>query len=131
MDKSVLLKPDEHNPELKLKENLRSKEGNLESNFDRQLEKLMHEVVAWKKLINFGIVVPSYADEFTTLHRENLRILKEYVMLVVRDQNKIIDYMDPMERSLFKDHYNQTEKVIQPGFAQVEVEFQGYFGNIR
>lgn len=125
LDKSVLLKPDEHNPELKLKENLRSKEGNLESNFDRQLEKLMHEVVAWKKLINFGIVVPSYADEFTTLHRENLRILKEYVMLVVRDQNKIIDYMDPMERSLFKDHYNQTEKVIQPGLLKLKWSSKG------
>lgn len=85
----------------------------------------MHEVVAWKKLINFGIVVPSYADEFTTLHRENLRILKEYVMLVVRDQNKIIDYMDPMEKSLFKDHYNQTEKVIQPGLLKLKWSSKG------
>jgi dynein heavy chain len=45
----------------------------------------MHEVVAWKKLVPFGIVIPGYAEEFSTTQRENLRILKEYVMLVVRD----------------------------------------------
>jgi len=64
----------------------------------------MHEVVAWKKLIPFGIVVPNYADDFTTVNRENLRVLKELVMLVVRDHNKIIDYMDESEKKLFRGH---------------------------
>lgn len=45
----------------------------------------MHEAVAWKKLATIGAVVPNYADEFVTTHKENLRLLKEYVMLVVRD----------------------------------------------
>ena len=45
----------------------------------------MIEAVSWKKLATVGAVVPNYADEFVVAHKENLRILKEYVMLVVRD----------------------------------------------
>lgn len=57
----------------------------LESNFDRSLEKLVIECTAWKKLAHIGVVVPNYFDEFVVIHREMLRVLKEYVMLVVRD----------------------------------------------
>jgi len=57
----------------------------------------MHETVAWKKVSNVGAVIPNYADEFTTLQKEQLRVLKEYVMLVVREQNKIKDFMDDLE----------------------------------
>lgn len=59
----------------------------MESNFDRQLFNLMKEVATWKKLANFGAVVPSYADDISTIHREPLRVLREYVMLAVRDYN--------------------------------------------
>ena len=45
----------------------------------------MIECGAWKKLFHIGVVVPNAFDEFTTNHKENLRVLKEYVMLVVRD----------------------------------------------
>jgi len=48
-------------------------------------------------LASLGAVVPNYAEEFVTINKENLRVLKEYVMLVVRDQNKIKDYMDDLE----------------------------------
>lgn len=87
----------------------------MESNFDRNIFKLINEVVAWKKLSSFGVVIPSYADDFATIHRENLRVLREFVMLVVRDFNAIIEYMDDMERKLFKQHLEQIEKVIHPG----------------
>ena len=48
--------------------------------------------------------MPNYADDFAMVHKENLRVLKELVMLVVRDHNKIIDFMDENEKKLFKGH---------------------------
>jgi len=52
------------------------------------------EIPLWKKLIPIGASVPQAADDLGTLHKESLRILREYVMLVVRDYNKIIDSID-------------------------------------
>lgn len=81
-----MLKPTGNNPELFRKELLlRSRKDFIERNFDRHLDKLMHETMAWKMLVPFGVMIPNYADEFTTVYKENLRILKECVMLVVRD----------------------------------------------
>ena len=40
------------------------------------------------------MVIPSYANDFTQNHKESLRILRELVMLVVRDYNNIIDFMN-------------------------------------
>ena len=53
-----------------------SKPGHLQSNFDRNLEKLLCEASTWKKLISVGINVSNFADEFTSLHKENLRVMK-------------------------------------------------------
>jgi len=36
-------------------------------------------------------------------------------MLVVRDFNNIIDYMNDLERKLFKQHLEQVDKDINPG----------------
>lgn len=36
-------------------------------------------------------------------------------MIVVRDYNAIIDYMDPTEKKLFAEHLENTDKMIQPG----------------
>ena len=116
LDRPVLYRVDENCADITLKkEVLKSKLNYLESNFDRNIFKLIHEVVAWKKLSSFGVVIPGYADDFTTLHRENLRVLREFVMLVVRDFNSIIEYMDDMEKKLFKQHLEAIEKVIWPG----------------
>jgi hypothetical protein len=37
----------------------------------------MNEVIAWKKLLTIQVVIPPYADDFTVIHRENLRVLRE------------------------------------------------------
>lgn len=42
----------------------------LTSNFDKNLDKLICEVVAWKKLTHMGVVIPNVYDEFITNHRE-------------------------------------------------------------
>jgi dynein heavy chain len=80
--------------EQSLKEILKIKIGHLASNFDRGLYKLIIEVQAWKKLIPFGVTILNTFDDFVTNNKENLRVLREYVMLVVRDYNAIIDFMD-------------------------------------
>jgi len=64
--------------------------------------RLIKECVAWKKLSNLGVVIPNYADDLVLIHKENLRVLREYVMLVVRDYNQIIETMDETEKKLFK-----------------------------
>jgi dynein heavy chain len=99
---------------------LRSKAGHLESNFDRSLLKIMKEVGAWKKLVPSGVVIMSYADDLYTNQREINRVLREYVMLVVRDYNMIIDSMDETEKKLFKEHLTTTEKVIAPGHGKLK-----------
>ena len=116
LNKAVLIKIEENDDTFK-KELLRSKAGHLESHFDKQLIKLLIESVAWKKLSSFGIVIPQYADDFAMLQRESLRVLREYVMLVVRDYNAIIDSMDDTEKKLFKQHLEMTEKVINTGVS--------------
>ena len=44
-----------------------------------------------------------------------MRVLREYAMVVVREYNQIIDFMDENERNLFAEHLQATDKVIQPG----------------
>lgn len=97
---------------------LRPRPNHLECNFDRKLLKLMHEVNAWKTLVSFNVRVPNDADEFTQTHQENLRVLREYSMIVVRDYNTIINFMDDTERKLFAEHLEATDKIIQPGISR-------------
>ena len=126
LDKPVLLKITEvdkdHVPRFEI---LKSVKGYLESNFDNQLWKLMKEVSGWKKLVPFGIFIPNYADDFSLMHKENLRVLSEYVMLVVRDTNKIYDSMDEDEKKLFKTHLDNTEKVISSGLSRLKWSSKG------
>ena len=39
-------------------------------------------------------------------------------MIVVRDYNAIIDYMDSTEKKLFAEHLEATDKIIQPGITR-------------
>lgn len=45
-------------------------------------------------------------------------MLREYAMVVVREYNQIIDYMDETESNLFAEHLAATDKVIQPGISR-------------
>ena len=39
-------------------------------------------------------------------------------MVVVREYNQIIDFMDENERNLFAEHLQATDKIIQPGISR-------------
>ncbi len=45
-------------------------------------------------------------------------MLREYAMIVVREYNQIIDYMDENERNLFAEHLQATDRIIQPGISR-------------
>lgn len=115
---TLLCRPDEHNEDHKMIELLRPKAHHIECNFDRKLLKLLNEVSAWKVLIPFNIRIPNEADEFAMNNKENLRVLREYAMVVVREYNQIIDFMDENERNLFAEHLQATDKIIQPGITR-------------
>jgi dynein heavy chain len=115
---TILCRPDENHEDYKLQELLKPKRFHIECNFDRKLLRLINEVSAWKVLIPFNIRIPNEADEFVMTNRENLRVLREYAMIVVREYNQIIDFMDENERNLFAEHLQATDKIIQPGISR-------------
>lgn len=95
-----------------------AKGGLLESNFDCDLHKVMVEVAYWTKLGTQGFVpVPHYVSKLLQ-RREHFRILRENVMLIVRDYNTIIHTVSEKEKSLFSEHLNQLDKIIEAGIVR-------------
>jgi dynein heavy chain len=96
----------------------RSKGGQLESNFDKELLKMFQEVYYWEKIQGSGIVVPYAAHEIAS-QRDQLRVLREHVLRVVRDYNQIIAALQPEERRLFLQHIrNLEDRKISPGLSR-------------
>jgi len=46
-------------------------------------------------------------------------------MLVVRDVNRILEFMETTEKGLFKGHLEITEKVIYPGLHKLKWSSKG------
>ena len=84
-------------------------------NFNRVLLKLIGEMSHWERL---RFEMPHYAMEVYS-KCEQLRILRENVMLVVRDYNSIISSLQPKERALFKERIRSLDKKIKPGFSKL------------
>ena len=62
--------------------------------------------------------IPHYAADVYTKH-EDLRGLREHVLLVVRDYNHIIATLSPEERALFKERIRFLYKKIHPGLTKL------------
>ena len=67
-------------------------------NFSRTLLKLFREIYYWERL---KFEIPHYAAEVYA-KEEDLRTLRENVLLVVRDYNRILAALNTEERGLFK-----------------------------
>lgn len=91
------------------------KTGRIEMNFNRTLLKLFGEMSHWERL---RFEMPHYAMEVYS-KCEHLRILRENVMLVVRDYNHIITSLQPKERALFRERIRSLDKKIKPGFSKL------------
>ena len=79
----------------------------------------MAEVPYWNKIANSGIItVPHVVNRFA-LKREALRVLRENVMVVVREYNNIIHLIRPDEKSLFKQHLEELDSTIKHGITKL------------
>lgn len=96
----------------------KTKQGSLSSDFDKDLMRLVAEVKCWEKLQPFGINIPSEVHEVTSF-REEFRIIKENVLLVVKDYNNIMCVLDEDEKRLFDLHINYLNTKLKPGWTKV------------
>lgn len=88
----------------------------LKNNFNTKLLKILIEVQYWNKLQSV-VTIPH------TLHKlvgdsERLRVLRENVMLTVRDYNQIVVLIDERERKLFEEHLGVLNKAYDLGFKK-------------
>lgn len=51
--------------------------------------------------------------------REELRSLREHVMLVVRDYSRVVDMLSLEERNLFRERIRFLDKKVQPGLTKL------------
>lgn len=103
-------------------------QGMIDSNFNRSLLKLFQELYYWERL-NFE--VPHFVQEVYN-KRLDLRTLRENVLLVVRDYNRIIAALSSEERNLFRERIKNLDKKIHPGITKLTWASKGmsdYFIN--
>ncbi|OQR83321.1 dynein heavy chain [Achlya hypogyna] len=95
----------------------RSKKGFLHCNFDRPLLQLFAEVHYWQ-YFNGEVQIPYIAHDICN-QKEQLRILREHVVLVIRDYNRILHELSSTERRLFDDIIRKLDRRIQPGLQKL------------
>ena len=93
----------------------------LTSNFSKTLQKLLNEMRCWERL---RFEIPHFATSIYQLS-EQLRVLRENVMLIVRDYNRIIGSLQPHERALFKERIRSIDKKIRPGMVKLTWASEG------
>ncbi len=89
----------------------------LHGNFDKSLLKLFSEVRYWEQ-VGSEVTIPYVAHGINN-QRERVRILREYVMLVVRDYNQILTELSSEEKRLFEDIIRRLDRRIQPGLQKL------------
>ncbi|XP_053319883.1 dynein axonemal heavy chain 2 [Spea bombifrons] len=97
------------------------KVGMLDLNFDKSLLKLFVEIHYWERL---QFEIPHYLVEIYQ-KKEDLRNLRENVLLVVRAYNRIIAALSPEERSLFRERIRFLDKKVQPGLTKLHWSSKG------
>ena len=93
----------------------------LKLNFDPALLRLFEEITYFSKL---GLDIPSSVNELY-VKQEDLRHLREHVLLVVRDYNTLIDMLSVDERKLFRERIRFLDKKIQPGLTRLTWSSKG------
>ena len=93
----------------------------LTSNFSKTLQKLLNEMRCWERL---RFEIPHFATDVYQLS-EQLRVLRESVMLIVRDYNCVVGSLQPHERSLFRERIRSIDKKIRPGMGKLTWASEG------
>ncbi|GMH41208.1 hypothetical protein BSKO_09118 [Bryopsis sp. KO-2023] len=89
--------------------------GLLSMNFHNDLLAMSQEVHYWERM---RMNIPYIAMEINA-QREKYRILRENVLVVVRDYNKILMALDKEERMLFHDRIRYLDRRIMPGVTKL------------
>ncbi|KAM5307672.1 dynein axonemal heavy chain 2 [Glossophaga mutica] len=97
------------------------KAGMLDINFDKSLLILFVEIDYWERLL---FEIPHYVVNVAE-RAEDLRILRENLLLVARDYNKIIAMLSPDEQALFKERIRYLDKKIHPGLKKLHWALKG------
>jgi dynein heavy chain len=87
----------------------------LDIRFDSSLLRLFGEIRYWDRLT---FEIPHYASDVYT-RREELRVLRENVLLVARDYNRILAMLSQEERGLFQERIKTLDKKIHPGLSKL------------
>ncbi|XP_077326811.1 dynein axonemal heavy chain 2 [Lithobates pipiens] len=95
--------------------------GMLDVNFDKTLLELFVEIHYWERL---QFEIPHYLVDIYQ-RQEDLRNLRENVLLVVRAYNRIIAALSTEERSLFRERIRFLDKKIQPGLTKLHWSSKG------
>ncbi|XP_077169770.1 dynein axonemal heavy chain 2 isoform X1 [Paroedura picta] len=95
--------------------------GMLDINFDKHMLKLFVEIHYWDRLL---FEIPHYVVELYD-RREDLRNLRENLLLVTRDYNRIISMLSPEERGLFRERIRYLDRKIQPGLKKLHWSLKG------
>ncbi|KAL0970220.1 hypothetical protein UPYG_G00238880 [Umbra pygmaea] len=93
----------------------KDKQGMLDINFDKNLLIMFNELHYWERL---HFEVPHYVSDVYQ-RREELRIMRENVLLVVRDYNRIVAALSVDELGLFRENIRFLDKKIQPGLSKL------------
>mmetsp|Transcript_23925 Transcript_23925/g.20935 ORF Transcript_23925/g.20935 Transcript_23925/m.20935 type:complete len:561 (+) Transcript_23925:252-1934(+) len=107
-------------------EKYKLKKGQLESNFDKYLMRVIIETQGWEKIAGHtGLSIPAHVTEFVKGKKDQLRIHREFVMLVVREYNQILDDMEDANfntdiKKLLQEHLEETNNVINHAVTRIK-----------
>ena len=93
-----------------------TKPDQLETTFPVSILRLINELDHWVLL---GIEVPHYAAE-AHRRKSELRHLREIVLVMVREYNRILSVLNPEEKFLFQERIKMLDKKIAPGFLKIQ-----------
>jgi len=92
-------------------------------NFDEDLLALFSEVAYWEKFKG-DFSIPYLAHDICN-KKEQLRVMREHVMLVVRAYNDIIRDINSEEKRLFMDHMRKLDRHIGQGLSKLTWQSKG------
>jgi dynein heavy chain len=87
----------------------------LQMKFDKDLMRFFAEVNYFQRL---KMDIPFHVQELFS-KKEELRILRENVLLVVREYNTIMECLTPQEHLLFKERLKFIDRKINPGLTNL------------
>ncbi|KAK2860339.1 hypothetical protein Q7C36_004505 [Tachysurus vachellii] len=87
----------------------------LDINFNKNILKMFNEIHYWERL---KFEIPHFVS-LICQRREDLHNLRENVLLLVKDYNRLISALSPDTMGLFQERINFLDKKIHPGLSKL------------